>query len=67
MAPVKTTTAAFCSLAILLVAAAVRLPSLTAGYPYINYVDEGNFLYPVSEMLRLRRWEPGRYLYHPCR
>jgi len=62
-APVKTTTAAFCSLAILLVAAAVRLPNLTAGYPYVNYVDEGNFLYPVSEMLRQHRWEPGWYLY----
>jgi len=56
-------TSVLSGLAVLLLAAAVRLPSLTAGYPYINYVDEGNFLYPVSEMLRLGRWEPGWYLY----
>lgn len=56
-------TSVLSGLAVLLLAAAVRLPSLTAGYPYINYVDEGNFLYPVAEMLRLGRWEPGWYMY----
>jgi 4-amino-4-deoxy-L-arabinose transferase-like glycosyltransferase len=48
---------------LLLLAAAVRLPTLTAGYPYMNYVDEGNFLRPVSEMVRAGRWEPGWYMY----
>jgi 4-amino-4-deoxy-L-arabinose transferase-like glycosyltransferase len=50
-------------LAVLLLAAAVRLPTLTAGYPYMNYVDEGNFLHPVATMLREGRWEPGWYMY----
>jgi hypothetical protein len=62
-APVKKTTAALSALAVLLLAAAVRLPTLTAGFPYMNYVDEGNFLRPVSEMLREGRWEPGWYMY----
>jgi len=57
------TSSALLSLSLLLLAAAVRLPTLAAGYPYMNYVDEGNFLRPVSEMLRAGRWEPGWYLY----
>jgi 4-amino-4-deoxy-L-arabinose transferase-like glycosyltransferase len=51
------------TLAALLLAAAVRLPTLTAGYPYMSYVDEGNFLHPVAAMLREGRWEPGWYMY----
>lgn len=50
-------------LAILLVAAAVRLPSLTAGLPYLAYVDEGHVLHHVAHHLRQRTWEPDTYSY----
>lgn len=49
--------------AILLLAAVLRAPSLTAGQPYINYVDEGNFLHPVAKMLRAGNWDPRTYMY----
>jgi 4-amino-4-deoxy-L-arabinose transferase-like glycosyltransferase len=54
---------AFAGLAILLLAALLRAPSLTAGQPYINYVDEGNFLHPVARMLRTGAWDPRSYMY----
>jgi 4-amino-4-deoxy-L-arabinose transferase-like glycosyltransferase len=50
-------------LAILLVAAAVRLPSLTAGLPYLSYVDEGHVLHHVAHHLVRRTWEPDTYSY----
>ena len=50
-------------LAILLVAAAVRLPALTAGLPYISYVDENHLLHPVVHMIAERTWEPKQYFY----
>jgi hypothetical protein len=50
-------------LAILGVAAAVRLPSITAGYPYLNYVDEGHVLHRVEHVLRSGDWDPGWYIY----
>jgi hypothetical protein len=50
-------------LAILTVAAAVRLPSVTAGYPYLNYVDEGHVLHRVDHVLRSGDWDPGWYIY----
>ena len=50
-------------LAVLLLAALLRAPSLTAGMPYINYVDEGNFLHPVAAMLRKGDWDPRTYMY----
>lgn len=50
-------------LAILIVAAAVRLPALTAGLPYISYVDEGHALHPVVHMLAEGTWEPRSYAY----
>jgi hypothetical protein len=50
-------------LAILAVAAAVRLPSVTAGYPYLNYVDEGHVLHRVDHVLRSGDWDPGWYIY----
>lgn len=59
----KRSTAALPWLAVLLLAAAVRLPGLTAAFPYINYVDEGNLLHPVADMLKAGRWEPGWYMY----
>ena len=50
-------------LAILLLAALLRAPSLTAARPYINYIDEGNYLYPVAKMLRAGDWDPRWYMY----
>jgi 4-amino-4-deoxy-L-arabinose transferase-like glycosyltransferase len=50
-------------LAVLLLAALLRAPSLTAGRPYINYVDEGNYLHPVAAMLREGTWDPRSYMY----
>ena len=50
-------------LSIVLLAALLRAPSLTAARPYINYVDEGNYLHPVANMLRLDRWDPRTYGY----
>jgi hypothetical protein len=59
----KRAAALLAAVALLLLAAAVRLPNLTAGDPYINYVDEGNLLHPVVPMLRQGRWDPGWYMY----
>lgn len=50
-------------LAVLLLAALLRAPSLTAARPYINYVDEGNYLHPVASMLRRGGWDPRSYMY----
>lgn len=49
--------------AVLLLALALRLPSVTAGLPYLGYVDEGHVLHHVVHMLRTGTWEPGWYLY----
>jgi hypothetical protein len=48
---------------VLLTAAAVRLPALTAGLPYMTYVDEGHVLHHVSYLLAHRTWEPDTYSY----
>ena len=50
-------------LALLIVAAAVRLPALPAGLPYMTYVDEGHVLHHVVHLLAARTWEPGSYYY----
>src|SRR5688572_12671577 len=50
-------------LAILLVASLVRLPTLTAGFPYLNYVDEGHVLHHVIHHLDRGTWEPDTYSY----
>lgn len=50
-------------LAVLLLAAAVRAPSLTAARPYMAYVDEGNYLHVPARMIRDGRWLPDQYLY----
>jgi 4-amino-4-deoxy-L-arabinose transferase-like glycosyltransferase len=49
--------------AVLLLAALLRAPSLTAARPYINYVDEGNYLHPVAQMVRAGGWDPRSYGY----
>src|SRR3954468_17434563 len=50
-------------LAVLVVATAVRLPALTAGLPYITYVDEGHVLHHVNYLLAHHTWEPDTYSY----
>lgn len=50
-------------LAILVVATLVRLPTLTAGFPYLNYVDEGHVLHHVIHHLDRGTWEPDTYSY----
>ncbi|MBW8879294.1 MAG: glycosyltransferase family 39 protein [Acidobacteria bacterium] len=48
---------------LLIVAAAVRLPALPAGLPYMTYVDEGHVLHHVLHLLERRTWEPDNYSY----
>ncbi|HYN22679.1 MAG TPA: glycosyltransferase family 39 protein [Thermoanaerobaculia bacterium] len=50
-------------LAVLLLAAAVRAPSLLAARPYMNYVDEGNYLHVSARMIGEGRWIPDTFLY----
>ncbi|HEX6900835.1 MAG TPA: glycosyltransferase family 39 protein [Thermoanaerobaculia bacterium] len=52
-------------LLILAVAAAVRLPALTAGLPYSSYVDENYVLHQVVHLVSDRTWEPTEYFYPP--
>ena len=51
------------ALVLLVLAVVLRAPSLTAGRPYMSYVDEGNYLHPVAKMLRTDAWDPGWYMY----
>src|SRR5436305_3904513 len=50
-------------LAVLAVAAGIRLPTLTAGLPYLGYVDEGHVLHHVNHLLVYQTWEPDNYSY----
>lgn len=50
-------------LAVLLAALAVRLPTVTAGMPYMTYVDEGHVLHHVNYLLAKGTWEPDTYSY----
>jgi hypothetical protein len=50
-------------LAILAAATLVRLPALTAGLPYMTYIDEGHVLHHVAYLLEHRTWEPDSYNY----
>ncbi len=52
-------------LLILAVAAAVRLPTLTAGLPYSSYVDENYVLHQVVHLVSDKTWEPTQYYYPP--
>ena len=51
------------ALAILAVAAAVRLPALCSGLPYSSYVDEGHLLHLVIPLLAGPTWTPDAYYY----
>lgn len=46
-----------------LAAGILRIYSLTAGLPYISYVDEGHTLHRVIHMLSSGGWDPGWYHY----
>lgn len=50
-------------IAILLLAAALRLPAVSAARPYMTYVDEGNLVHPAARTLRAGGWDPAWYLY----
>jgi hypothetical protein len=64
-APTRKRSSWFLALAILLVALAVRLPTCFAGFPYLNYVDEGYVLHRSIDLLRDRTWDIGWYVYPP--
>jgi 4-amino-4-deoxy-L-arabinose transferase-like glycosyltransferase len=49
--------------AISLVAVAVRVPNLRAGYPYMAYVDEGNYLWHARNLYGHGGWDPQAYMY----
>jgi hypothetical protein len=51
------------TIAILVLAAALRLPLVFSGLPYISYVDEGGVLHPVTRLVRSNGWDPGWYQY----
>lgn len=50
-------------LLVLAVAAALRLPALTAALPYSSYVDENYVLHQVVHLVSERTWEPTQYFY----
>lgn len=49
--------------AVLLVAAALRIPAVRAGYPYLAYVDEGHVMRPAMKQVATGRWEPSENHY----
>ncbi len=49
--------------AILALAIGLRLPTLRAAAPYLNYIDEGHVLRPASRLLGSGGWDPGWYSY----
>ena len=49
--------------AALLAAAALRVPAVRAGYPYLAYVDEGHVLRPAQKQIATGRWEPAENHY----
>jgi hypothetical protein len=52
-----------CTIAILALAAMLRLPLVFSGLPYISYVDEGGVLHPAARLVRSGGWDPGWYQY----
>lgn len=49
--------------AALVAAAAVRLPAVVAGYPYLAYVDEGHVLRPAQKQIVTGTWEAAENNY----
>ncbi len=47
----------------LLAALAFRLPAVGAGYPYLNYVDEGHVMNPARRLLATGSWRPAESNY----
>jgi len=52
-------------LIVMTVALAVRLPGLTAAWPYMSYIDEGHLLHWVVDMLHNNTWLPTVSHYPP--
>jgi hypothetical protein len=50
-------------LMVLVAATLVRLPALTAGLPYMSYIDEGHVLHHAAYLLAHHTWEPDTYAY----
>ncbi|HEX6903241.1 MAG TPA: glycosyltransferase family 39 protein [Thermoanaerobaculia bacterium] len=48
---------------ILLLSLGLRLPLAFAGFPYLNYVDEGHVLHPTVALLESGSWDPEGYVY----
>jgi hypothetical protein len=59
----KRWTSLVAGLAVLVAATLVRLPALTAGLPYMSYVDEGHVLHHAAFLLQHHTWEPDTYAY----
>jgi hypothetical protein len=53
----------FVMILIVMLAILLRLPNLFAGWPYINYIDEGHMIHPLVHMLRNLDWDPHNYQY----
>ena len=51
------------TVAIVALAAALRVPLIFAGLPYISYVDEGGVLHPTMRLVHSGGWDPGWYQY----
>lgn len=51
------------SVAVLVIAAAVRVPLVSSSLPYLGYIDEGHVLHHVAGLLRAGGWDPGWYAY----
>jgi hypothetical protein len=51
------------TIAILALAAVLRLPLVFSGLPYISYTDEGGVLHRVMHLVRSGGWDPGWYKY----
>lgn len=51
------------TIAILALAASLRVPLVVGGLPYISYTDEGGVLHPVMRLVRTGGWDPGWYQY----
>jgi len=49
--------------AALVAAAALRLPAVVAGYPYLAYVDEGHVLRPAQNQIVTGNWEAAENNY----
>ena len=52
-------------LALVVLAALLRLGPIASGLPYIDYVDEGHILHPVMGILKAKSFDSSVYTYPP--